>query len=146
MRLQIEDRFVRSEVYPDPEEAERLTRRIAEIDAKDLAEAGKHQKHSEQRTRALQLAQQRVLEFIGAPDAQMQLAARLCGHCCICFKELTDPLSLERGIGPDCYDKLIKFIRAYSTQSVDWLVMMTGMPREFVTEIVEQNAAACAPV
>jgi Family of unknown function (DUF6011) len=41
----------------------------------------------------------------------MQTAARLWGHCCICGKALIDPVSLERGIGPDCYAHKIDFIR-----------------------------------
>ena len=126
--------------YPDDQaKLDRRTKQIVEIDVQDLASAGKHHRASEQRTRAVQLAQQRVLEFVGAPDAQMQLAARLCGHCCFCFRELTDPISLERGVGPDCYHNLIEFIRVGSTKPVDWLVMMTGMPPNFVTAIVAQN-------
>jgi hypothetical protein len=137
-RAQIEDRRALNEGHPgESEEAERLTRLIAEIDAKDLTEASKHQKYSEQRTRALQLAQQRVLEFIGAPDAQMRLAARLCGHCCCCFRELTDPISLERGIGPDCYQNIVEYIRACATEPISWLTMRTGMPANFVAEIIK---------
>jgi hypothetical protein len=60
------------------------------------------------------LAQARMLDFVGAPDAQMQMAGRLWGHCCRCGKALTDPVSLERGIGPDCYDNILFGIRTWA--------------------------------
>jgi hypothetical protein len=126
-----------------PAEIAKINQRLAEIDEHDLAAATKRRKYSEQRTRALQLAQHRVLEFVGAPDAQMQAAARLCGHCCICFKVLTDPISLERGIGPDCYARRVDFIRANAaSESVESLAFMTGMPCNFVTEVINENARA----
>jgi hypothetical protein len=125
------------------DEIARLTRLVAEIDAQDLATANKRRLHSEQRTRVLQLAQQRVLEFVGAPDAQMQAAARLCGHCCICFKALTDPISLERGIGPDCYATCVNFIRINAGASVELLARVTGMPPAFVAEVINERGIGC---
>jgi hypothetical protein len=79
-----------------------LTRKIEAIDAEDAVKAKAHRDRQQLRQRVLELARARVLDFIGAPDAQMQAAGRLCGHCCNCWRELTDLVSLERGIGPEC--------------------------------------------
>ena len=54
------------------------------------------------RCRATELAAARVAEFAGDQDAQARAAGRLCGHCSECFRALTDPKSLEIGIGPEC--------------------------------------------
>jgi hypothetical protein len=43
----------------------------------------------------------RVLDFIGAPDVQMELAGRLWGECCICGKELADPFYRASRTSPD---------------------------------------------
>jgi hypothetical protein len=138
-RLTAEDRVGQGQAFPtDQAEIERLTQLIAAIDAADLGNAGRQRVHSEQKTRALELAQQRVLEFVGAP-AQMQLAARLCGHCCICFKALTDPVSLERGIGPECLQKRVDFIKDNEHEPVEWLAFNTSMPVEFVREILNEG-------
>jgi hypothetical protein len=80
-----------------------ITTRIDAIDAQDAIQAKRHDERQRLRNRALELARARVLDFIGAPDAEMELAGRLWGHCCRCGKGLIDPLSLERGIGPECY-------------------------------------------
>lgn len=56
--------------------------------------------------RIVELGRERVLEFAGAPDKQMREAGRFYGHCCICGKSLTDPISIELGIGPECRHKL----------------------------------------
>jgi hypothetical protein len=142
-RAAVADRLSQGLPYPNDQALlESLTRQIAEIDAQDLAGAGKQRKFSEQRTRAVQLAQQRVLEFVGAPDAQMQTAARLWGHCCICSKALIDPISLERGIGPDCLDKRVNFIRANVDKPPEWLAFKTGLPVNFVTELLSETAQA----
>jgi hypothetical protein len=93
------------EVNPRLAAAEAKVARIEAADAERYAEA---QRRYEQHKRVTQLAGARVLEFLGAPDAQMQMAARLWGHCCICGRGLTDPISMERGIGPECYDHLTK--------------------------------------
>jgi Family of unknown function (DUF6011) len=61
------------------------------------------------------------LERAGAPDAQMPAAGRLSGHCFKCFRELTDPVSLERGIGPDCLEGKVQFIKSAA---------VSGMHRE----------------
>jgi hypothetical protein len=84
---------------------------IEAIDAQDMAEAEKRRGRQRLRQRVYELARTRVLDFVGAPGAQMEKAARLWGHCCCCGKALTDPLSLERGIGPECYGTHISFIK-----------------------------------
>lgn len=118
-----------------------IARLIETIDTQDAAGADEHRKHRSLRQRALELASARVLDFIGAPDAQMQLAARLWGYCCICSKELTDPISLERGIGPDCYAKRIKFIHARAADGwpLERIVMLSGMPMDFVTSVLSEE-------
>jgi hypothetical protein len=55
------------------------------------------------RSRATELGAARVLEFAGAPDEQMRLGGILAGICACCGRALTDPISLERGIGPECW-------------------------------------------
>lgn len=52
--------------------------------------------------RATELAGNRVLEFAGDPYRQMQIGGTLSGRCCCCGKTLTDPISIEYGIGPEC--------------------------------------------
>ena len=89
---------------------DRLSAGIAQIDAEDLAGVQARAQRHQLRRRAIGLAKARVLEFAGAPGAQMQAAGRLSGHCFNCFRELTDPISLERGIGPDCLEGKIRFI------------------------------------
>jgi hypothetical protein len=64
------------------------------------------------RARLLVLARERVVEFGGGNHlTQMIAGARVTGNCCICGRELTDPVSVERGIGPDCYSKPV--VRAW---------------------------------
>jgi hypothetical protein len=117
------------------------SRQLEAIDADDLTKAKAYRDRQQMRQRALELARARVLEFVGAPDAQMQIAARLWGHCCICGKELTDPRSLERGIGPDCFAAKIKFIQrlAIEGRKLEHISVLSGMPLEFVTAIVNEN-------
>lgn len=55
--------------------------------------------------RIVQLGQDRVMDFAGAPGEQMRAAGKYCGHCCVCGKCLTDPHSIELGIGPECREK-----------------------------------------
>jgi hypothetical protein len=120
-----------------------INRQIEVIDAEDLVEAKKHRDRQQLRQRQLELARARVLDFIGAADAQMQLAARLCGHCCVCFKELTDPISLERGIGPDCLSHKVEFIRSAAAdgRTLEYIRFWSGMPTEFITAVLNERAA-----
>jgi hypothetical protein len=138
-RLEAEDRIAHGFAYPDEQvRIEKITHELAELEAKNVADTLQRQQHAKLRNQVLQLAQQRVLEFVGAPDAQMQAAARLWGHCCICSKALTDPISLERGIGPDCLHARVQFIRANRDKPRDWLVFYTGLPASFVTELLHE--------
>jgi hypothetical protein len=57
--------------------------------------------------RVAELAAARVADLAGDYDAQIRFAGRLCGHCCECFRLLTDPKSLEIGIGPECVQKVV---------------------------------------
>jgi hypothetical protein len=113
---------------------------IEAIDAQDAAEVEKHHQRQRLKQHALELARARTLDFVGTPDAQMQLAGRLCGHCCNCWKELTDPVSLERGIGPDCYQNIIGGIRrlAANGRRLEAIAALAGMPIEFVRAIVSE--------
>jgi Family of unknown function (DUF6011) len=54
---------------------------------------------------ALELGHARVMDFAGHADEQMRAAGKYCGHCCCCGKALTDPISIELGIGPECRHK-----------------------------------------
>jgi hypothetical protein len=60
-------------------------------------------------TRMTALATERMLTFAGDAQGERQRSARVTGSCCICGKTLTDKLSLERGIGPECIQHLRTF-------------------------------------
>jgi hypothetical protein len=60
------------------------------------------QKRYALRERLRELGLAAILAFTGAPDETMQRGARLAGICCNCGRTLTDPTSLELGIGPEC--------------------------------------------
>jgi hypothetical protein len=119
---------------------DRMSARIAQIDAEDLAGAQAQVQRHQLRQRAVELARARVLEFAGAPGAQMQAAGRLSGHCFNCFRALTDPISLERGIGPDCLEGKVRFIKwaALEAYSLPWIVFISGMPLAFVVEVLNE--------
>jgi hypothetical protein len=99
--------------------------------------------------RARELARARVLDLAGAPDVQMELAGRLTGHCCVCMKELSDPVSLERGIGPDCYAHRIDLIHHIADdfsqhgQVVDAerVAQRAWLPMGFVTEVLKDRTS-----
>jgi len=57
---------------------------------------------AQSRNRLRELGSQRVADFCEAPEKQMQAAGKFYGHCCICGRALTDPISREYGIGPEC--------------------------------------------
>jgi uncharacterized protein DUF6011 len=59
------------------------------------------------------LIKQRVAEFAGDSFAQMISGAHVTGNCAICGRGLTDPISLERGIGPECFGHIAPGLRAY---------------------------------
>jgi len=125
--------------YLEPQ-IERLTQQIDAIDAEDLVKAQAHCERQQQHGRVLELARLRVLDFIGAPDVQMQLAGRLWGHCCICGKELTDPISLERGIGPECLGRRVDGIKhlAADGRRPEIIAAIVGMPLGFVNEVLSE--------
>jgi hypothetical protein len=56
--------------------------------------------------RVQELALARVMDFCGDPDGQRKAGGQLTGNCCICGKTLTDPQSIEYGIGPECRSDL----------------------------------------
>jgi hypothetical protein len=69
----------------------------------------------------------------------MQLAGHLIGRCCICGHELTDPISLERGIGPECIRQRIAAIwDADRDCSKEEIALSTGMPIDFVTKVLSE--------
>jgi hypothetical protein len=142
---------LRAQEALDSESVERLSQKIAAIETEDRINAQAQQRQSRLRLRAIELAKLRVLDFAGAPDAQMQLAGRLCGHCCICFKALTDPISLERGIGPECLKYRVDYIKTLVARlrsngqaiRIESIAARTGMPVSFITEVLnEMNIAA----
>ncbi len=112
----------------------RITGEIAELEAKDQAKAATFYRRQHLRNRVIELGRDRVLDFAGAPGAQMALASRLWGHCFNCGKELTDPISLERGIGPDCLHGKIRlvWINHDLKVSVASIAFGIGMPEDFV--------------
>lgn len=46
-----------------------------------------------------------VVNLINDPVGAAEAYGHLTGHCCICNRELTNPESVARGIGPICADK-----------------------------------------
>lgn len=46
-----------------------------------------------------------LLEFEGSPLQTAQRLGKATGRCCSCGRELTDPASIEAGIGPVCAEK-----------------------------------------
>jgi Family of unknown function (DUF6011)/Large polyvalent protein associated domain 29 len=131
---------------PEWTKVDTLSQQIAVIDAEDLVAAEAHTRRGQLRQRVVELAQLRVLNFVGAPDVQMQLAGRLSGNCYVCFKLLTDPISLERGIGPDCWQHRINHIRLVaddlreSGKPVEaWVIAgRTFLPTAFIAEVLKE--------
>jgi Large polyvalent protein associated domain 29/Family of unknown function (DUF6011) len=117
------------------------SRRLEVIDADDLIKARAHNTRLRLRQRALELARARVSEFVGRPDTEMMTAARLWGCCRICAKVLTDPVSLERGIGPDCHAARVDYIRraASAGRSPEKIAALAGMPIEFVSALLSEK-------
>lgn len=76
--------------------------------------------------RATELAKTRIAEFGGSPHAQMTAGARLTGMCAVCARGLTDPLSLQRGVGPECWS-------AFSSDQQDRLADLVAKERHEMT-------------
>ena len=51
-------------------------------------------------------ALRRLLALAGSPDAEISIAAKAVSMCMCCFRALTDAISIERGIGPECFGKV----------------------------------------
>jgi hypothetical protein len=119
-----------------------IASRIVTIDAEDAVKAEQHRERQRLEGRAHELARARVLDFAGTPDAQMQTAARLWGHCCRCAAALTDPASLEAGLGPICRTKIIAAIQhmAANGAPIESIASGVGMPTEFVTAVISESA------
>jgi hypothetical protein len=60
-----------------------------------------------QRQRSTELATQRVLSFADAPFEEMKIGGLLTGECSVCGRRLRDPVSIERGIGPECWGTVL---------------------------------------
>jgi hypothetical protein len=45
----------------------------------------------------------RLAAFAGSSEREIAEAAKLLVVCRCCFRALTDPISIERGIGPECF-------------------------------------------
>ena len=50
-------------------------------------------------------AKEEVTKLLNDPMAYAEAYGKQTGHCCICSRELTDPQSVARGIGPICASK-----------------------------------------
>ena len=133
-REQVQSGFI--PMSPDQVRAslQRIDEEIAEIDAQDQKAAAAFYRRQQLRVRVVELARDRVLDFAGAPGAQMALASRLWGHCFNCGKELTTPVSLELGIGPECLRHKIANIWTNQDLGCDVATMAfnAGMPEDFV--------------
>jgi hypothetical protein len=55
----------------------------------------------------------RLATFGDAPDTGIAEGARLLTICRCCFRVLTDPISIERGIGPECFGKADSLAEVY---------------------------------
>jgi Family of unknown function (DUF6011) len=88
-------------------------RKIAALEERQAALQAAKEVHHKQCERLHELACQRVAEFAGDPFPQMVAGAHVTGNCAICGRLLTDPTSIERGIGPECYGHVAPALRAY---------------------------------
>jgi uncharacterized protein DUF6011 len=71
-----------------------------------LVELDKQKDRYRLHVRAFELGRQRIAEFLGDPEAQMLAGSQVTGRCSRCGKGLTDPISIERGIGPECVQRV----------------------------------------
>ena len=84
----------------------------AEAEAREAIRLPAALKNLAQRERVTELAGQRVAEFAGDPDLQMMIGGKLACACAVCGRALTDAISLERGIGPECWGSGSLFAQA----------------------------------
>jgi hypothetical protein len=47
-----------------------------------------------------------LIKFAADPETVLVAGARVSGICYRCYKPLTDPVSRQRGIGPECFKKV----------------------------------------
>jgi hypothetical protein len=80
--------------------------------------------------RLRELANQLVADLCDAPEKQIQAAGRFYGHCCICGRALTDPISLEYGIGPECRGRLRGFGVEVQNLPGQWIIGGTNAENE----------------
>jgi Family of unknown function (DUF6011) len=101
---------------PDPVLEDRLQHHqqcVAKLELRDAELRTAHAAHNQRYERLHELARQRVSAFAGNPYPQMIAGARVTGNCAICGRQLTDPTSVERGIGPECYGHIAPALRSY---------------------------------
>jgi Family of unknown function (DUF6011) len=65
-------------------------------------------------TRMTELATQRLLRFVGDPGTERVRGSHITGTCCCCGKLLTDKISVERGIGPEC----VRYVRIFDLRNL----------------------------
>jgi Family of unknown function (DUF6011) len=116
-REEIEQYFLRKkygEHFKEyPEDKERIIaaaiKREQEDFEKDQDRFAKDQKNFNMRHEVFHLLESfrdlgwlEILRFVDAPDAVMQVGGRIAGICCCCGRLLSDPTSVQLGIGPEC--------------------------------------------
>jgi hypothetical protein len=101
------------DLLDSPAVIQETRRRIAELEERKATLDGARGVHRKLCDRLHELACQRVAEFAGDPYPQMIAGAHVTGNCAICGRLLTDPTSVERGIGPECYGHIAPALRAY---------------------------------
>ena len=86
---------------------------LAEEEARLVVEtarlAAEHERAMERyrlHKRSFELGKARLAEFLGDPEAQMRAGSQVTGKCSRCGAILTDPISVERGIGPECVKRV----------------------------------------
>ncbi len=91
---------------------------IAASLAKLRADIGKEEVHPDwrckARTRMTELATQRLLQFVGDPEVERRRGSQITGCCFCCGKTLTDPTSIEHGVGPEC----IRYVRTFDLRNL----------------------------
>jgi hypothetical protein len=92
---------------------QKCRQRVAELEQRNTELKAARDAHNKTQSRLHELACQRISAFAGDPYPQMIAGAHVTGNCAICGRQLTDPTSVERGIGPECYGHIAPTLRAY---------------------------------
>ena len=87
---------------------------LAELREKIAKEEANPDWRFEALTRMTELATQRLLQFVGDPGTERVRGSHITGTCCCCGKTLTDRISLERGIGPEC----VRYVRTFDLRDL----------------------------